>query len=69
MDPETLLFLILDREGQIIAFPTLDEAQACTLVDATSPGVMERTYGWLLENHPKALVRIYSQYYWAKELA
>ena len=69
MDPETILYLIRDRIGRLIGFPTLEEARECLITDSLHPGVEERPFGWLLENHPKALIRIFHQYYWAEELA
>jgi len=69
MNPETILYLIRDRVGQIIGFPTPEEARECLITDSLHPGVEERSFGWLLDNQPKALIRIFSQYYWAEELA
>lgn len=69
MDPDMILYLIRDRQNKIIAFPTEDEAMACEIPDMPHAGVEERPFGWLVRHHPRALVRIYSQYYWAEELA
>ena len=69
MGPDTILYLIWDRLGRIIAFPTKEEAEACLIEDSKHPGLEERPFRFLLENHPKALVHIYHQYCWAEELA
>jgi len=69
MDPDSLLYIIWDRAGRIIAFPTREEAQACMLPASPRPGVEERRFGDLVAEHPRALVRIYYQYYYAEELA
>jgi hypothetical protein len=69
MDPDTVVYLIRDRGGRIIALMTREEAEDFSIAESPVPGIEERTFRWLLENHPKALVRIFYQYYWAKELA
>ena len=69
MDPESILYVIHDRAGRLIAFPTRQEAEACLIPEVENRTVKEKTFAWLLENAPKALVRIYYQYYWAEELA
>ena len=69
MDPDTILYPIWDRIGQIIAFPTREEAEECLIAESPHPGIEEKPFRTLLESHPKALVRIYYQYYWARDLA
>jgi hypothetical protein len=69
MDPESILYVIHDRSGRLVAFPTRQEAEACLIPEVENPTVKEKTFAWLLENAPKALIRIYYQYYWAEELA
>lgn len=69
MDPESILYVIHDRSGRPVAFPTREEAEACAIPEVEDSTVQERSFAWLLENAPKALVRIYYQYYWAEELA
>lgn len=69
MDSENILYVIHDRSGRLIAFPTREEAKACVIPEADDPTIQERSFSWLLENAPRALVRIYYQYYWAEELA
>jgi len=64
-----MLYLIWDRVGRVIAFPTREEAQACLIGESPHPGLEERPFSFLLENHPKALVHLCHQYYWAEELA
>lgn len=68
MDPDTIVYLIRDREGKIIVLTTREEAEDCLIADAPAPGVEERRFGWVLEHHPRALVRIFHQYYYAEEL-
>ena len=67
MDPETIVYLIRDRQGQVIVLTTWQDAKEFEIPEA--PGIEERRFGWVLENHPKALVRIWYQYYYAHELA
>ncbi|MBC7237949.1 MAG: hypothetical protein H5T69_19065 [Chloroflexi bacterium] len=67
MNPETIVYLIHDRQGQIIVLPTRQEAEEFEIPEV--PGIEERPFGWVLEHHPKALVRIFYQYYYAEELA
>ena len=69
MDPDSILYVIRDRSGRLVAFPTRQEAEACAIPEVADPTVQKKTFDWLLENAPKALVRIYYQYYWAEELA
>jgi len=69
MHPDMIVYLIRDREGKIIVLPTRDDAKEFAIPDSPVPGIEERTFGWVLENHPKALVRIFYQYYYAEELA
>ncbi len=69
MDPDSILYVIHDRSGRLIAFPTREEAKACIIPEGNDTSVQERSFAWLLENAPRALVRIFYQYYWAEELA
>ena len=69
MHPETIVYLIRDRTGRIIVLPTRQEAEEFMIPDGPEPGIEQRPFGWVLENHPKALVRLFYQYYWAEELA
>ncbi|MFC1713488.1 sulfatase [Candidatus Poribacteria bacterium] len=60
-----------DDQGQWIAFPTEQEAQQAAYRD-NAPGpkrqIQEITFGALLDDNPKNLVRLYGQYYWAEDL-
>ncbi len=69
MDPEMTVYLIRDRTGRLIVLPTRREAEEFAIPEAPVPGIEERPFGWVLANHPRALVRIFYQYYWAEELA
>ena len=69
MHPDTIVFLIRDRGGRIVVLPTREEAEEFLIPDLPEPGIVETTFGWVLEYHPKALVRLFYQYYWAEELA
>ena len=69
MDPDATVYLIRDRGGRIIVLPTREEAEEFVIAESPHPGIEERPFRFVLENDPKALVRIYSQYYWAEELA
>jgi hypothetical protein len=69
MDPNTPVYLIRDREGKIIVLTTREEAEDFLIPEAPVPGVEEQPFAWVLEHHPKALVRIFYQYYYAEELA
>ena len=69
MDLDTIVYLIYDRTGRMIVLPTRTEAEECVIAESPHPGIEERPFRFVLENQPKALVRIYSQYYWAEELA
>ena len=66
------LYAFRDDQGQWIAFPTEREALQSAYRD-NAPGprrrVEEITFGALLEDNPKNLVRLYGQYYWAQDLA
>lgn len=68
MHPDTIVFLIRDRTGRNIVLPTRADAEEFVIPDGPYPGIEETTFGWVLENHPKALVRLFYQYYWAEEL-
>ncbi|HHX44409.1 MAG TPA: hypothetical protein GX714_10545 [Chloroflexi bacterium] len=67
MDPETIVYLIRDRQGQVIVLTTLEEAQELEIPEV--PGIEEQSFGWVLEHHPRALVCIWCQYDYAHELA
>ena len=69
MDPEAIVYLIRDRTGRIIVLTTREEAEECLIEESPVPGIEDRPFGWVVENHPKALVRVFYQYYWAEELA
>jgi hypothetical protein len=69
MDPNTPVYLIRDREGKVIVLTTREEAEDFQIPEAPVPGVEERSFAWVLTHHPKALVRIFYQYYYAEELA
>ncbi len=69
MDPKTVVYLIRDREGKVIVLTSREDAEDFLIPEAPVPGVEERTFAWVLENHPKALVRVFYQYYHADELA
>ena len=69
MDPKTNVYLIRDREGKVIVLTTREEAEDFLIPEAPVPGVEERPFSWVLEHYPKALVRIFYQYYYAEELA
>ncbi|MBM3190734.1 MAG: hypothetical protein FJZ90_18695 [Chloroflexi bacterium] len=69
MDPETIVYLIRDRTGRIIVLTSREEAEEFVIPEAPVPGIEERPFGWVLEHHPRALVRVFYQYYWAEELA
>ena len=65
------LYAFRDDQGQWIAFPTEREAlQSAYRANAPGPRrrVEEITFGALLEDNPKNLVRLYGQYYWAQDL-
>lgn len=68
MDPDTIVYLIRDREGKVIVLTTREEAEDFLIPEAPVPGVEERPFGWVLDHHPRALVRIFYQYYYAEEL-
>ena len=66
------LYAFRDDHGQWIAYPTEREAtSACYRDDAPGPPrkVGEITFGELLDDNPKNLIRINSQLYWAEDLA
>ena len=66
------LYAFRDDHGQWIAYPTEREAtSACYRDDAPGPPrkVSEITFGELLDDNPKNLIRINSQLYWAEDLA
>ena len=69
MDPKTTVYLIRDRQGKVIVLTSREEAEDFLIPEAPVPGVEERPFAWVLENYPKALVRIFYQYYYAEELA
>lgn len=69
MDPETIVYLIRDRQGRIIVLTTREDAQEFEIPESPVPGIEEQRFGWVIENHPKALVRVWYQYYYAEELA
>ena len=69
MDPDTIVYLIRDRGGRVVVLMTRQEAEEFLIPEAPVPGIEEQTFAWVLENHPRALVRIFYQYYWAEELA
>ena len=69
MDPDTTVYLIRDRTGRVVVLTTREDAEEFVIPDAPIPGIEERPFGWVIENHPKALVRIFYQYYHAEELA
>ena len=69
MDPDTAVFLIRDRTGRVVVLTTREDAEEFVIPDAPIPGIEERPFGWVIANHPKALVRIFYQYYYADELA
>lgn len=66
------LYAFRDDLGQWIAFPTEREARMNAYRD-DAPGpkrcVEEVTFGTLLDDNPKNLIYLYSQYYWAEDLA
>ena len=68
MDPDTTVFLIRDRTGRVIVLTTREDADEFVIPEAPIPGIEERPFGWVIENHPRALVRIFYQYYYAEEL-
>ena len=68
MDPEATVYLIRDRRGQVIVLTTREDAEEFLIPEAPVPGIEEVRFGWVLEHHPKALVRIFYQYYYAEEL-
>ncbi len=67
MHPDTIVYLIRDRQNKIIVLTLREDAEECEITEV--PGIEERPFGWVLEHHPRALVRIWYQYYYAEELA
>ena len=66
------LYAFRDDHGQWIAFPTEREARlAAHRENAPGPAreVKEITFGALLDDGPMNLVHLFSQYYWAQDLA
>ena len=66
------LYAFRDDLGQWIAFPTEREARAYAFrEDAPGPRreVEEVSYGALLDDNPRNLIRLNGQYYWAEDLA
>jgi hypothetical protein len=68
MDPDTIVYMIRDRRNKVIVLTSREEAEDCVIPDAPEPGIEERPFSYVLEHHPKALVRIFHQYYYAEEL-
>ena len=66
------LWAFRDDHGQWIAYPSEREARAAAYRE-NAPGPQRQveriTFGALLADNPKNLVRLYSQYYWAQDLA
>jgi arylsulfatase A-like enzyme len=66
------LYAFRDDLGQWIAFPSERQARAAAY-QANAPGcereVREIPFGSLLDDHPKNLVHLFDQYYWAEDLA
>ncbi|MGC9347340.1 MAG: hypothetical protein ACP5JG_04300 [Anaerolineae bacterium] len=69
MDPDTIVYLIRDRRNNVIVLTSREEAEDFVIPEAPVPGIEERRFSYVLENHPKALVRVFYQYYYAEELA
>ena len=65
------LYAFRDDLGQWVAFATEREARAYAYRDDISPGrtVEEVSFGALLDDAPRNLVRLHRQYYWAEDLA
>jgi len=72
LSAEGQLIAFQDDRAQRIAFPTEREARAWAY-RSDSPGdprdVEQTTFGALLDDNPKNLVRFSDQYYWAEDLA
>lgn len=70
--PSGKLYGFRDDQGQWITFPTEREARAAAYRE-DAPGsprqVSEVTFGQVLDDNPKNLVHLNSQYYWAEDLA
>jgi hypothetical protein len=64
----TCLLVMCDEQGQLIGFPTIEDAQWCLAPDLSEWELEERTFGWLRQSNPKNLVYIQGQYYWAQDL-
>ena len=66
------LYAFRDDRGQWIAFPTEREARLAAHRD-NAPGsireIREVTFGQVLDDDPKNLVQLNSQFYWAEDLA
>lgn len=69
MNADTLVYLIRDRQGKVIVLTTQQEAEEFLIPEAPVPGIEARPFSWVLAHHPRALVRIFYQYYYAEELA
>ena len=69
MDPDTIVYLIRDRHNKIIVLTSREEAEDFLIPEAPGHGIEERPFSYVLEHYPKALVRIFYQYYYAEELA
>ena len=68
MDASRTLYLIRDRRGRVIAYPTREEADLNQVEGSPQPGVEVTSFHTLAKDQPRALVYIYSQYYWAEDL-
>ena len=60
------LYAFRDDHGQWIAFPTEHEARE--MVDRNGSKVEEVPFGAFLDDHPKNLIHLFDQYYWAQDL-
>lgn len=69
---EGKLYAFRNNLGRLMAYPKEQEARMYAYRD-DAPGprrqVEEMTFGALLDDNPKNLVRLYRQYFWAEDLA
>jgi len=65
--PGTTLHVLRHNLGKIFAYPTREEALACTSPEMEGKPV-KVSFQSLLKDDPHAFVHIESQYYWAKDL-
>jgi hypothetical protein len=66
---DTELFVIHDAAGMVYAHLDEPHAREALLPDLPPQPIVRQSYGDLLRAHPKALIYVHEQYYWAEDLA